>query len=250
MTRRGQVYGLAPYTRRPARSALREASSTPWRTTSPWADFIVAERLPTHRALAKALGVDLTTVTRAYGEARRRGLTQARVGQGTFVAETLSLSTASGGGRYRFDLSMNLPPEPLEADLEGRIARGLRRAAARLRTHRFPQLPACRRQRSATAASPPTGCAVACGWPRPPSPLDLARHPDSARRLAACTHPRRASWCSTDALTYPGFKAAAATVGVRLVGVEADAGRNDPTGPRRSLQAADGEGGLSCPDDP
>ena len=42
--------------------------------------------LPTHRALAKALGVDLTAVTRAYIEARRRGLTEARVGRGTFVA--------------------------------------------------------------------------------------------------------------------------------------------------------------------
>ena len=46
------------------------------------------QRLPTHRELAKALAVDLTTVTRAYGEARRRGLTEARVGQGTFVAES------------------------------------------------------------------------------------------------------------------------------------------------------------------
>ena len=35
--------------------------------------------LPTHRALAKALGIDLTTVTRAYAEARQRGLTEARV---------------------------------------------------------------------------------------------------------------------------------------------------------------------------
>ena len=34
------------------------------------------QRLPTHRALASALGVDLTTVTRAYNEARRRGLTR------------------------------------------------------------------------------------------------------------------------------------------------------------------------------
>ena len=48
------------------------------------------QQLPTHRALAKALGVDLTTVTRAYTEARRCGLTEARTGQGTFVAESMS----------------------------------------------------------------------------------------------------------------------------------------------------------------
>ena len=36
-----------------------------------------------------ALRIDLTTVTRAYGRgARRRGLLDARVGQGTFVSET------------------------------------------------------------------------------------------------------------------------------------------------------------------
>ena len=45
------------------------------------------QQMPTHRALANALGVDLTTVTHAYGEARRRGLTDGRVGQGTFVAD-------------------------------------------------------------------------------------------------------------------------------------------------------------------
>ena len=35
--------------------------------------LVRGQRLPTHRALATALGIDLTTVTRAYGEARRRG---------------------------------------------------------------------------------------------------------------------------------------------------------------------------------
>lgn len=35
------------------------------------------QQLPTHRALARALRIDLTTVTRAYGEARRRGLLDA-----------------------------------------------------------------------------------------------------------------------------------------------------------------------------
>src|SRR5436190_454695 len=43
--------------------------------------------LPTHRALADTLGVDLTTVSRAYKEAQRRGLTEAVVGRGTFVRE-------------------------------------------------------------------------------------------------------------------------------------------------------------------
>src|SRR6266853_660987 len=32
------------------------------------------QQVPTHRALAATLKLDLTTVTRAYGEARRRGL--------------------------------------------------------------------------------------------------------------------------------------------------------------------------------
>jgi len=46
------------------------------------------QSLPTHRAIAKALDIDLTTVTRAYAEARQRGLIEARVGRGTFVAES------------------------------------------------------------------------------------------------------------------------------------------------------------------
>ena len=44
------------------------------------------QQLPTHRALAGALDLDLTTVTRAYGEARRRGLIEGQVGRGTFVS--------------------------------------------------------------------------------------------------------------------------------------------------------------------
>ena len=51
------------------------------------------QQLPTHRALAKALGIDLTTVTRAYTEARRRGLTEARVGLGTFVCDAIARSS-------------------------------------------------------------------------------------------------------------------------------------------------------------
>jgi DNA-binding transcriptional MocR family regulator len=43
-------------------------------------------RLPPQRELAWFLGISLGTVTKAYAEAERRGLTQATVGRGTFVA--------------------------------------------------------------------------------------------------------------------------------------------------------------------
>lgn len=43
------------------------------------------ERLPPQRELADALGVSLQTVSRAYEELARRGLTQGEVGRGTYV---------------------------------------------------------------------------------------------------------------------------------------------------------------------
>src|SRR5689334_24928088 len=68
-------------------------------------------RLPTHRALAASLGVDVTTVSRAYAEARRRGLIAGHVGRGTYVRGArppLVVSRSLG----LIDLTVNLPPEP------------------------------------------------------------------------------------------------------------------------------------------
>ncbi|MSP66987.1 MAG: PLP-dependent aminotransferase family protein [Alphaproteobacteria bacterium] len=45
------------------------------------------DRLPTHRDLAFRLGVTVGTVSRAYGEATRRGLLSGEVGRGSFVRE-------------------------------------------------------------------------------------------------------------------------------------------------------------------
>src|ERR1700676_1696635 len=87
--------------------------------------LVRGQQLPTHRALARELDIDLTTVTRAYGEARRRGLLDARVGQGTFVSETTARATADIPYQIKIDLSMNTPPQPVEANLDVRIAKGL-----------------------------------------------------------------------------------------------------------------------------
>jgi DNA-binding transcriptional MocR family regulator len=65
------------------------------------------DQLPPQRAVAEMLGVDLTTVTRAYAAARARGLIEGAVGRGTFVRRG-----ATDDEVGLIDLSMNLPPPP------------------------------------------------------------------------------------------------------------------------------------------
>ena len=67
------------------------------------------ERLPPQRALAKTLGVSVGTVTRAYEEADRRGLTMGQVGRGTYIARAQEPDGAPGQWPL-IDLSMNVPP--------------------------------------------------------------------------------------------------------------------------------------------
>ncbi|MBV9496314.1 MAG: PLP-dependent aminotransferase family protein [Acidobacteria bacterium] len=47
--------------------------------------LVAGSRLPTHRDLARRLGVTVVTVTRAYAEAAERGLVETTVGRGSFV---------------------------------------------------------------------------------------------------------------------------------------------------------------------
>jgi DNA-binding transcriptional MocR family regulator len=77
------------------------------------------ERLPPQRQLAAQLGVDLTTVTRGFTEARRRQLIDARGALGTFVAAP-KVELAP-----RVDLSMNIPPPPAGVDLEALLREGM-----------------------------------------------------------------------------------------------------------------------------
>ena len=56
------------------------------------------ERLPTHRLLADLLGVNVSTVTRAYREAARRRLVDGETGRGTFV-----LARSAEAALFAFD---------------------------------------------------------------------------------------------------------------------------------------------------
>lgn len=184
--------------------------------------LVRGQQLPTQRSLARALGIDLTTVTRAYTEARRRGIMEARVGQGSFVSETSARRAVDLPHPVAIDLSMNVPPHPLEAQLDERIIAGLE---------------AIRAQSGLTAFlnyQPPGGSAhereVAARWLRarvPHAHADkLVIFPGAQtilfNLLAHLARP--GDVVLTEALTFPGIKAAAAQLGVRLVGVAMDDG--------------------------
>ncbi|MGY4154169.1 DNA-binding transcriptional MocR family regulator [Bradyrhizobium sp. USDA 4461] len=183
--------------------------------------LVRGQRLPTHRALATALGIDLTTVTRAYGEARRRGLLDARVGQGTFVSETTARAASELSAPVNIDLSMNLPPQPVEANLDLRIAQGL----ATIRSDAGFSAYLGYTRPGGTADEREVGAA----WLQPRVPNASADriviYPGSQaiifNALLALTSP--GDVVLTEALTFPGIKAAAARLDVRLIGVAMDA---------------------------
>ncbi len=184
--------------------------------------LVRGQQLPTQRALAKALGIDLTTVTRAYTEARRRGILEARVGQGSFVSETSARRAVDLPNPVAIDLSMNVPPHPLEAQLDERILAGFE---------------ALRQQSGLTAYlnyQPPGGSGheldVAVKWMRPRVPHvrsdRLVIFPGAQtilfNLLARLAKP--GDVVLTEELTFPGIKAVAARLGVRLIGVAMDDG--------------------------
>lgn len=87
------------------------------------------DRLPPQRQLAATLDVDLTTITRAYDEAKRRNLLEGRGARGTYVAapkfELISV----------LDLSMNTPPPPDGVDFDDMLKQGLSQVLMRADNH-------------------------------------------------------------------------------------------------------------------
>jgi DNA-binding transcriptional MocR family regulator len=142
------------------------------------------------------------------------------MGRGTFVAESMAHVRRTAAPQPQFDLSMNLPPQPLEADLEGRITRGI---AAIQRETGFSAHLSYREPGGSEAERD-----IAASWLR-------GRIPDArGERLVICPGTQNALFnllaaltspgdvVLTEALTYPGIKAAAAYTGVRLVGLAMD----------------------------
>lgn len=83
------------------------------------------ERLPSQRKLAAALGVDFTTVTRAYAEAARRGLVTSEDRRGSFVRSRPAPASRADPADEELASGMNMPPEPAGGLLRAAIADGI-----------------------------------------------------------------------------------------------------------------------------
>ncbi|MDX8124957.1 PLP-dependent aminotransferase family protein [Janthinobacterium sp. GMG2] len=172
------------------------------------------DRLPPQRHLAAQLDVDLTTITRAYDEARRRNLLEGRGARGTYVAAPKVELTAI------LDLSMNTPPPPDGVDFDDMLKQGLSQVLMRadnelLMTYHLGGGSDSDRQAGAKWLAPMFG------------------HLDS-RQVVVCPGAQAAIAALILALTepgdvilaeptsYPGLRAAATQFGRYVIAVEAD----------------------------
>jgi DNA-binding transcriptional MocR family regulator len=175
------------------------------------------DRLPPHRALAAALGVDLTTVTRAYAEARKRGLLDSAVGSGTFIRKAPGEETLT----VAVDMSMNIPPAPANVSLRELLREGISRVlrgadVATLMAYRAGA--GSREERAAGAAWLAPTCGVL-----PAGRVLIGAGTQSAMLAVASTLLRAGDVVATEAMTYPGFRALALHMGLRMAGVATDA---------------------------
>jgi DNA-binding transcriptional MocR family regulator len=185
-------------------------------------DLKPGDRLPPHRILAVELGVDLTTVTRAYTEARRRGLLDATVGSGTFVSAGIRAGMALAGGEPPplVDMSMNLPPQPGDPTLRALLQDGL---AELLRDADIATLMAYRAG-AGSVADRTAGAA----WLSPvlgevdPDRVLVCPGAQSALTAVLTAIARPGDAVITEPQSYPGFLALAAHLDIRLVGVPVD----------------------------
>jgi DNA-binding transcriptional MocR family regulator len=181
------------------------------------------ERLPTHRALARLLGVSVGTITRAYALAAERHRISGEVGRGTFVrapevgsterSRLLDLPAAD------VDLGLNLPSflpatdEPAVADV---LARLEPQGVARLLGTPWGAVEARQREiglrwfaRAGLIGLESERVLFATGF-----------HTALQGTLRALTRPGDAVLC--EARTYPGLKRIASSLHLRLVGAEVD----------------------------
>ena len=175
-------------------------------------------RLPTQRDLAHDLGLTVTTVTRGYAEAERRGLITSHVGRGTFVRSPTCLPNDLPDESRGIELSVNsmMPREhgaELGQALDGLVSRtGLERLLG------YQPFGGAERHRVTGAA-----WIARRGLDTPVDRVLLTAGGQHAMEVTFATIARRGDLVLTEELTYSGMKALANHLGFRVRGLPMDA---------------------------
>ncbi|MBI1243382.1 MAG: GntR family transcriptional regulator [Alphaproteobacteria bacterium] len=181
------------------------------------------DRLPTHRALAERLDVTITTVTRAYAEAERRGLVTAEVGRGTFVRETADDSPEAAAASPAdkpdgIDMAFDRPPDtgPAIAAIASHIAAAAHAERDALLPSETPGGLSRHREAGAEWLSGQTGART------DPAHVVIAAGTQHAILLSLSAAAGAGDAVLCGALISYGMKVAAGVQGIRLFGVEMD----------------------------
>ena len=187
--------------------------------------LLPGDRLPPQRGVAQDLGVDFSTVSRGYAESVRRGDIESFVGRGTFVRAPDATAKGLGAGEapdprriLEEDPMMNMPPEPEDPALIARMADGLGHVAANL-------VPLLRYQSVRGSAADRE---IAQIWMQENGlnftpdrfAITPGAHSSIYAILTLLSEPGQSLLCET--LTYPGIRAIASQLGLRLIGVPSD----------------------------
>ena len=176
--------------------------------------------LPTQRELADRLGVAVGTVTRAYAEAVKRGLIRANGRRGTFVGSAPSRDSALNSlikpASQAIDFSIIHPVYSQDPDL-GRILKKLGQRADVNNLLRYPNSQGVLRHRQAGAE-----WIKRLGKTVNPESVIISAGGQNGLfiTLSAVTEPGEA--VLAEELVYPGIKAAAETLQLRLYGLTLD----------------------------
>lgn len=162
--------------------------------------LIPGSQLPTHRELARSLGITPVTVTRAYSEAARRGLVESATGRGTFVRTVRRAAAVT----EELDLATNTVsialPEPSPAMLQ--------RAGSMLINGTYAIGIGTERHRAAGAAW--------IGRKTDPDNVIVTAGTQHALFLALAAMTKSGDTVFTEAVTYHGVKAVASLLGLKL----------------------------------
>ncbi|WP_432738736.1 PLP-dependent aminotransferase family protein [Maridesulfovibrio sp. FT414] len=178
------------------------------------------EKLPTHRELADDLQMNVSTVTRGYAEAEKRGLVCGTVGRGTFIAPDAVTSSSMFSFEPHVPGMIELGLVNTFYDLDPDMQDAMKRLTRRRNLNAFlrytdPQgLPEHRE----------TGAEWFRCYNMEVSPDDVLICSGAQHAITCCLSSlfRAGDRIATDALTYPGMKTLASMLGIRLVPVQMD----------------------------